>query len=95
MQPGRYFVVATWDLGNRTLYVDSVAVDTAPPPSAVKEATLGQIGIGRTGGSAALSLTAQDECFVCMDGVLTGDEVSWLYNSGSGRSYAEVVAAAA
>jgi hypothetical protein len=95
LQPGRYFVVATWDAGNRALYIDSVLVDTNTPPAAVKQSTLGRIGIGRDAGSTASTLTDQDECFVCMDAVFAQDEIAWLFNSGAGRSYADVVAAAA
>lgn len=95
MQPGRYFVVATWDVGNRALYIDSVLVATNTPPATVKQSSLGQIGVGRDSGSVANTLTDHDECFVCMDAVFTQEEIAWLYNLGAGRSYADVVAEAA
>jgi hypothetical protein len=90
--PGRYFVVGTWNLGARTLYVDSLAVATAAAPATLKDTQFRKIRVGR---DASLSVTDMDECFVCLSSYLTAAEVAWLYNSGSGRSYAEVVAAAA
>lgn len=92
MEPGRYFVVATWDAGNRVLYVDSLNVDTNTPPAAVKQSTLGSV---RVGGVSALCVTDQDECFFSLTAAFTQEEVTWLFNGGNGRSYAEVVAAAA
>lgn len=92
MEPGRYFVVATWAAGNRILYVDSINVDTNTPPANVKQATLGSIRVGRSNASC---VTDQDECFFSLTSAFTQDEVTWLFNSGNGRSYAEVVAAAA
>jgi hypothetical protein len=95
MQPGRYFVVATWDAGNRALYMDSLLVDTNTPPAAVKQSTIGKVALGRDLGSAPACMTDVDEAFVCLNAVMTQEEITWIYNGGAGRSYADVVAAAA
>jgi hypothetical protein len=96
MQAGWYFVVATWDEGNRVLYMDGVAVATEPPPAlGWTRSSITWAGVGRSYGGNTPTTVACDECFFCDSAVLTAAEVAWLFNRGAGRSYADVVAAAA
>lgn len=92
---GNYFIVGTWDAGNRTLYVNSVNVKTEPPPPTVNKDTMPWITLGRVYSTPTGTNVGCDECFFCTDAVLTQEEVTWLYNGGAGRSYADLTAAAA
>lgn len=92
---GYYFIVGTWDEGDRTLYVNAVSVKTEPPPGSVNQPTMPWITLGRVYNTLEGTNVGCDNCFFCVDGVLTQDEVSWLYNGGAGRTYAELQAAAA
>jgi hypothetical protein len=94
MQPGRYFVVATWNNGVQTLYMDGHAVDVEPAPAGPFERTsITWAGIGRSYSSNLGTIVGCDECFFSDDSVMSAEEIFWLFNSGAGRSYAEVVAA--
>jgi hypothetical protein len=96
MQPGRYFVVATWDHGNRALYVDGALVKTEPPPSGpFTRSSIQWVGIGRNYPVGTPTIVGCDECFFASNAVFTAEEVAWIFNGGAGRSYADVVAAAA
>jgi len=91
--PGWYFVVATWDEGDMTLYVDSTVRDTAAPPASLNGSSVTHVQIANDFG-ATVSDAGLDECFFCDGAAMTQEEVTWLYNFGAGRSYADVVTAA-
>jgi hypothetical protein len=93
LTPGWYFVVATWNAGNMTLYVDSTARDTSTPPASVNGSSVTHIQVANAHG-ATVSDAGLDECFFCDGAAMTQQEVTWLYNFGAGRSYADVVTAA-
>jgi hypothetical protein len=90
--PGWYFVVATWENGVIKLYVDSDLVATSTPPAAVKNNPVTNIQVGNPQFSTT-TVAALDECFWCDGDVLTQEEITWLYNLGNGRSYADIVSA--
>lgn len=92
---GNYFIVGTWDAGQRTLYVNSIAVATEPPPPTVNKSTMPWITLGRVYSVTDGTNVGADECFFCTNAVLTQAEVTWLYNAGAGRSYSDLTAAAA
>lgn len=92
---GNYFIVGTWDAGQRTLYVNSINVATEPPPPTVNKSTMPWITLGRVYSSTEGTNVGCEECFFCTDAVLTQEEITWLYNNGAGRSYADLTAAAA
>lgn len=94
LQPGLYFVVANWESGVRTLFMDAVEVASEPPPAAVKAATIPRIEIGR-GYSPANTVTALQNCFACAGAALTQTEIAYIFNGGTFRSYADIVADAA
>lgn len=92
--PGWYFVVATWDAGNMVLYVDGRSVASRGPPAALNDTSVKTIQVGQQL-SSVLTSAKHDELFVSLTGALAEAEVRWLYNQGAGRSYAQLVAAAA
>lgn len=92
--PGFYFVVATWNAGHMSLYVDGVLVATANPPASTQLSSITHIQVANAL-NATVSDAGLDECFICSEAVLTADEVSWLYNAGAGRSYTDLTMAAA
>lgn len=94
LQEGWYFVVATWDEGDVAIYVDTVLTESAWPPASIAWSEIDYFQVGNQY-LGANSVAGLDEIFFCDGACLTQDEIDWLYNVGSGRSYAAVVAAAA
>jgi hypothetical protein len=90
-----YFVYGKWDDGADTLYA-GVNADTATSGSGgvttlADNASILALGANLTGGQYFDGL--MDE--VCLySRALSADEIAWLYNSGSGRTYAELTATA-
>lgn len=93
MQNGRYFIVAMWVNGLISLYIDGTLAGTvqAASPRGANVAYL-QIGNQFSSSNTPCGL---DECFFCDSAALTQAEINWLYNSDLGRSYGELLAAAA
>lgn len=92
---GFYFVVGTWDNGFRTLYIDSVNVKTEPPPGSVNQPTMPWITLGRVYNTPDGTNVGCNDCFFCTDAVLTQEEITYLYNQGAGKTYAQLQADAA
>lgn len=90
---GWYFAVSTWDNGNMVAYVDGKQTATAAPPATINAASITRFQIGNQF-NGNLSVAGLDSIFYCGNAAMTQDEVTWLYNGGSGRSYAAIVAAA-
>lgn len=87
--PGRYFLVATYDQGAVTLYIDTAAVATDTAADTLHNSiTRFQIGADGYG----VSSCAVDEWFLLSNTVLTPANITYLYNAGQGKSYAELVA---
>lgn len=93
LQPGRYFVVATWAAGIRKLYIENILVVTSGgTPAAVKAASIPRLEIGRAY-SAVTCITGQQNLFACAGAALTADEINYIYNGGAYRDYATILAA--
>lgn len=90
---GWYFAVMTWENGNRVAYVDSKVTDTQPPPASLNATSITRFQIGNQYNDH-LSVAGLDSIFFCDGDALTHAEVTWLYNLGAGRSYADIQAAA-
>ncbi len=92
-QPGWYFIVATFNNGFVSLYVNGVLKVTLTVPANLKSPIVcAQIGNSYVGGNSSVDI---DSAFFSLSGVLTATEVDWLYNMGQGRSHAQIVGAAA
>lgn len=95
LPPGSYFVVATWINGIARLYVDGQLAATAvSAPASIRRNTISFFDVGNHAVDQTC-VAAQDETFFCTGAALTAQEIEWLYNMGEGRTYSDVVAAAA
>lgn len=86
-----YFVTAGNSTSSSDLWIQVNAGTrnvSDPSISLIQDNTV-PFTIGSTGGSSAFMDGNIDEMFVYKK-YLTGDEVTWLYNSGNGREYCEV-----
>lgn len=92
---GTYFVTGTWDAGVRTLYINGMAVASEPAPPSVNKTTMPWITLGRVYSATIGTNVGCDECFFCTGAAMTPQEIAWIYNGGAGRSYGDLVAAAA
>lgn len=87
---GWFFVVGTWESGIIKLYVDgSLVFTSSAAPASVKAASVPLLQVGN-GFLPALTQAGLDGCFFSDHAALTLEQIQWLYNSGLGRTYAEI-----
>lgn len=90
-----YDVYAAWEGDFLHIYVNgTLRASTTPPRPAL---TKTQIIYVQTGNQylSTNSPCAHEDMLVCIGSYLTAAEIAWLYNDGAGRTYAEIVEAAA
>lgn len=82
--------VADVSAGSVEMFVNGVseATVTGLPTSIHQGTDMFTMGVGLLGGGEYID-ARMDEVAIFND-ILTSDEVTWLYNSGSGRSYADI-----
>lgn len=90
-----YDVYGVWEGEYLKIYINGAlaATSTPPRPTPTKTQAL-YFQIGNQFGPAG-NPCASEELILCDGAALTAAEVEWLYNSGAGRTYAGIVAAAA
>lgn len=90
-----YDVYAVWEGEYLRIYVNGLlrASSTPPRPAPTKTQAL-YFQIGNQFGTVD-NPCASEELLLCEAAALTADEIAWLYNTGAGRTYAGIVAAAA
>jgi hypothetical protein len=91
---GWYFVVAVWDLGIIRLYVNNNLVATSAQATTIHASPIANFQIGNQY-LGALTQGALSQIFFGNGAVLTAAQIAYLYNSGTGKSYANVTADAA
>lgn len=91
---GWYFVVGQWNEGICTLYVNGNLVDTGTAAASVRGSPISHFQIGNQF-NGAVSQGALSQIFFGSGAVLTQAQIDYLYNSGAGKSYANVTSDAA
>lgn len=86
---GNYFVVSTWNNGTLKLYVNAELVGTLVV-SAVYNTPIYYMQVGAVG--YGLSACGWEDAFLMDAHCATQAEIDWLYNAGTGRTYADVEA---
>lgn len=86
--PGWVFVVATWDAGTMSIYIDG-ELAASKVITALKENTISHFQVGHNGYYGNTS--GQDELFFSTNSAMTADEIAYIYNLGVGRNYQSVV----
>lgn len=88
---GWYFGVAQWDEGDISVYSNGeLAATNTDPPTSVRNATMNYFQIGNQYGPVG-SQGALQYVFFGSGNILTDDEITWLYNLGNGRAFADLV----
>lgn len=91
--PGWYFGAATMLDGVVRLYLNGDFRATGTAPKALKSPVT-TLQLAEMYGST-VSDPGYDSCFFSLTAAMTPDEIAWLFNSGTGRSYADLKALAA
>ena len=91
-----YFIVARHDPASNTIHIKvSASADVSAAHSTGCNANTSPFRIGAEGSSTPIAGTYTDglvdEAFLFND-YLTDDEIDWLYNSGNGRTYDDLLA---
>lgn len=96
MQQGyTYFAIAVFDGNEQHIFVDGLLRGSATPPRPpITKPSVSHIQIGNVHNSAT-TRHALEEVMVCIGSTFNAEEIAWLYNEGMGRTYADIVSAAA
>lgn len=92
-QTGLFFCIAQLNAGSLQIWGDGILRASATFPGGMNNVRATVVQLGNQFGSSNTPC-GLDEVFFCQTANLTADEVAWLYNTGLGRTYAQVLALA-